>query len=140
MNDSPAYMKWFYRMLLLSVFIIMSYVVTRSGYNFAHWVPHRFLREMGLSYNALLWGERNADVALHFLGAAILVWLVYLAALPVFSLTPKRAFVTVVILCLGAELFQLWIGRGFQTSDLLLGIVGGFMAYLMIDKYKTSSS
>lgn len=138
MNDLTPYTKWFYRALLLALLAPMIYVVTRHGYNFAHWVPHGFIRGLGVSYESLLWAEQNADVALHFFGAALLVMLIHKAQLRPFSLTPKHSFATVVILCIGAEAFQFVIGRGLETSDLLLGILGGFMAYLAIDKNKLS--
>lgn len=138
MNHSSTLLKCFYRLILLTLLLGMTYVVTRAGYNFAHWVPHDFLRSLGLSYASLLWAEQNADVALHFFGAALLTSLIYLAKLPLIENSAKNAFLAVSMLCLGAELVQMSIGRGYQNSDLLLGILGGFMAYLLIEKNKQS--
>lgn len=138
MNDSSPYIKWFYRTALVAFCGPMIYVVTRPSYNFAHWVPHNIIRRLGVSYEDLLWAEQNADVPLHLLGAAILVVLVHRAALPWFSLTPSRSFVTVVVFCISAEGLQFVNGRGVETSDLLLGILGSFVAYLAIDKTNLS--
>ena len=121
-------------MLLTVLLTGMIYVVTRPAYNFAHWVPHNFLRRIGVSYDQMLWAEQNADLALHFFGAAILVFLIYRASLPILGKTVKCALATVIVLCIGAEIVQFTLGRGVETSDLLLGILGGFMAYLAIDK------
>ncbi|MFT5571320.1 MAG: hypothetical protein ACI9FR_000234 [Cryomorphaceae bacterium] len=75
---------------------------------------------------------------MHFTGAFALVLLINFAALAIVSLTPQRAFIAVVTICITAELTQLLIGRGLETSYLLLGILGGFMAYLVIEKNKLS--
>jgi hypothetical protein len=134
MNDSTADTRWFYRAALLVLFVSMAYVVTRAEYNYAHWIPHAFLRNLGVSYASLLWAERHGDLFLHFAGAFALVPLINFAALPVVSITPQRAFLAVALVCIAAELTQFLIGRGFETSDLLLGLLGSFMAYLAIDK------
>ena len=138
MNDSTADTRWFYRAALLVLFVSMAYVVTRNGYNYAHWIPHAFLRDLGVSYTSLLWAERHGDLFLHFAGAFILTPLIYFAALPVVSLTTRRSFISVMLICIGAELTQLMIGRGLESSDLLLGILGSFMAYLAIEKNNQS--
>ncbi|MFT5571319.1 MAG: hypothetical protein ACI9FR_000233 [Cryomorphaceae bacterium] len=54
MNDSTADTRWFYRAALLVLFVSMAYVITRDEYNYAHWIPHAFLRDLGISYAALL--------------------------------------------------------------------------------------
>lgn len=138
MNNSAHYIKWFYRLILSLSLMGALYVVTRPAYNFAHWVPHSFLRSIGFSHAQLLWAEQNADVALHFFGAGLLVWLIYKARISVFYTDSKRIFIFVVLLCFGIEITQYMIGRGLETSDLLLGILGSFMAYLGINKNKLS--
>lgn len=114
----------------------MLYVVTRPAYNYATWVPHDFLRSIGVSYQTLHWGEANGDLFLHFFGAAAITLLIYAARLPFLNQSAWRAYCSVILLCIGAEIFQYTIGRGAQSSDLLLGISGGFMAYLAINKNK----
>lgn len=120
--------------MLILLSFSMIYVVTRPSYNFSHWLPHGFFRNIGIPYNAVLWGERNADKLLHFGGAIVLTWLVYYSKLP--TINHHKSFIIVMVLCIGAESVQLAIGRGFNSSDLLLGILGTFMAYLSITKNK----
>jgi len=104
-------LKWACRSVFVVLAMLMTYIVTRESYNFAHWVPHHFLREIGIPYQVVLWSERNADLFLHFLGAMALTLLIYGARFKVF-IAP----------------------RGFESSDLLLGILGSFMAYSTINK------
>ncbi len=134
MDQSTADMKWFYRVLLILLAGGLSYVVIQPSYNFAHWVPHSFLRRIGISYDALLWAEQNADIFLHFFGAALLTLLIHHAKLPILRRWRSSSFIIVCILCVGAEVAQYFIGRGVESGDLLLGICGSFMAYLAIDK------
>lgn len=96
-------------------------------------MPRNLLRDLGLRYETLLWAEQNADVALHFFGALILTLLLYYSRLPCISAPKIRPFCVVCVACLGAEVAQQLIGRGIETSDLLLGICGSFMAYLGLD-------
>jgi len=121
--------RWVCRGLFLFAFLAISYVATRDSYNFAHWIPHRLLREIGVPYHFVLRSEQNADVLLHFFGAVILTALIFGSKLPFFKSYPLSIFALVCVLCIGAELFQLMIGRGIESSDLLLGILGSFMAY-----------
>lgn len=134
MNQSPTYMKWFYRALLVLLASALTYVVTQPSYNFAHLVPHNLLRQVGISYASILWAESNADIFLHFFGAAVLTWLIHGARLPYLHCKRYSSFIVVCSLCIAAEVVQYFIGRGVETSDLLLGICGSFMAYLAIDK------
>ncbi|MFT6408649.1 MAG: VanZ family protein [Arenicella sp.] len=131
--------KWACRGLFVLTSTLMTYVATRDSYNFAHWLPHRFLKEVGVPYQFVLWGEQNADVALHFFGAMILTFLIFGSKLSFFKSRPLAIFILVSTLCIGAEFFQFMIGRGIESSDLLLGILGSFMAYWgLIKKHKTS--
>lgn len=114
--------------------LLMAYVATRQSYNFAHWVPHHLLRDLGIPYKAVLWGEQNADSFLHFFGGLSLTGLIYGARFKIFAAQPWRILLFVTLLCLFAELFQFVIGRGVESSDLLLGILGSFMAYSTINK------
>ena len=110
----------------------MTYVVTRPSYNFSHWIPHDFIRSMGVPYSARLWAEQNVDVFLHFFGSFAITLLFFAAKLNLKLARPLTISLFVAFLCVSAELFQLSIGRGFESSDLLLGILGTFMAYLTI--------
>lgn len=124
------------RTVLLIVFFSFTYVVTRESYNFAHWIPHRLLRNAGISYETLLWSEQNADVFLHFVGGFVITILLMFSNLP---LLKNRHWLTLLLvcgLCFFAEVFQYLIGRGKETSDLLLGICGSFMAYLAVNRKK----
>ena len=127
------------RITLFALIVALGYVVSRPSYNFAHWMPHNFIRQLGGSYESLLWAEQHADVALHFLGGFITTLLISVSTLPFFKAEPLRILILVCIFCLAAELLQLRIGRGFDYLDLLLGILGSFMAYLAINKNKKSS-
>ncbi len=129
----PVLIRWLCRLSLATMAALFAYVVTRPSYNFAHWVPHNFLRRIGFDYSTLLWAEQNADIALHFGGAFILTLLLRGSALPIISAPRIRPFIIVCGLCLAAEIAQHLIGRGIETSDLLLGICGSFMAYLAKD-------
>ena len=126
--------KWSCRGVFLMTFTVMSYVVTRESYNFSHWIPHQMLRNLGIPYHVVLWSEQNADIFLHFFGAMILTLLIYGAKLALFKGRCIMIFVVVCTICVAAEVFQLTIGRGVESSDLLLGILGSFMAYLSINK------
>lgn len=127
-------MKWFCRIVLIGLTLSMSYVVTQPSYNFAHWVPHNTLRSIGISYANLLWAEQNADTVLHFFGAALLTALLYGSDLLWLKKNRLIPLALVCLACLAAELAQHIIGRGMETRDLLLGICGSFMAYLVVQK------
>ena len=127
------------RIVLFALFIGLTYVVSRRSYNFSHWIPHNFIRDLGVSYESLLWAEQHADVVLHFLGGYFITRLIAASTLPFFKSDPSRIFVLVCIFCLATELLQLRIGRGFDYIDLLLGILGSFVAYLSINKNKNRS-
>lgn len=118
----------------------MTYVVTRTSYNYAHWVPHSFLRSIGIPYSALLWFETNGDSFLHFCGAALLSFLLIKSQIRYISLPAIRAIYCVIGVCVAAEVTQFFIGRGFEINDLLLGILGSFMAYLMLIRNKQMTS
>lgn len=127
-------MKWFCRISLIVISSGFTYVVTQPSYNFAHWVPHNLLREIGIRYEYVLWAESNADVALHFVGAALLTFLAYGASIKPLNSHRFIPLGVVWSLCIGAEIAQHLVGRGIETSDLLLGICGSFMAYLALHK------
>ncbi|GGZ99009.1 hypothetical protein GCM10008090_04450 [Arenicella chitinivorans] len=128
--------KWFYRMLLLTVLSIGSYVVLQPQYNFSHWMPHRALRSVGVPYDAILWFEQNADIALHLLGGLFITALLYASNLPLLKQSAAKVLACTVGLCLLAEILQLGVGRNVELKDLLLGISGSFMAYLTIKQKK----
>jgi hypothetical protein len=132
----PQASKWTFRGLFVSASLAMTYVATRDSYNFAHWVPHRWLKEIGVPYHVVLWSEQHADILLHFFGAMILTVLIFGSKLPFFKSRPLAIFTLVSTLCIAAEFFQLMIGRGAESSDLLLGILGSFMAYSALNNKK----
>ena len=101
-------------------------------------MPHHLLRKLNIPYWAILWGEQHADKFLHFFGAAALVWLITYARFS--SISERSALFISCLLCVGAECAQMWIGRGYNSSDLLLGILGSFMAYLGIRKNRRRSA
>lgn len=76
--------------------------------------------------------ETNGNAFLHFFGSMSLTALMVTSCLTAIRSSTIRAFYLVASLCIGAELTRLLIGRGLQLSDLLLGILVSFMAYLMI--------
>ena len=125
---------WLYRFAFVALTGLLSYLASRSAYNYSHWLPHSLLRRLGLSYNSLLWFEQHADSLLHFFGALLLTLTLSAARLPYFKQAELRPGLFVVMLCIGAEALQLLIGREVESRDLLLGILGSFMAYLAIDK------
>ena len=128
MKHSHVYIKWFCRSLLLLLVISITYIVIQPSYNFAHWIDHGFLKRINVPYLAVLWAEQNADKFLHFFGAALLVILIIKSQFK--AILNRHALIIVTTLCLLAELVQFFIGRGFNSVDLLLGILGSFMAYL----------
>ena len=130
MKHSQLYMKWFSRSLLFILLLIMTYVATKPVYNLAHWIPHGLFKQLGLSYENILWAEQNLDKAMHFFGALVLTSLLIKADL--LFIKKQHAFVLIALTCLCAEFVQLLIGRSFNSIDLLLGILGSFMAYLGI--------
>lgn len=124
------------RTVLLLLIIGITYVVSRPAYNFAHWIPHNLIRQIGVSYEHMLWAEQRADIALHFIGGLLLTLLLVGSQLPFLHLKTLRVFTLVCVFCIAAEIMQHLIGRGFDYLDLLLGILGSFMAYLGIIKNK----
>lgn len=140
MNQAHPYIKWFYRFVLLTLFLSMTYLATRSSYNMAHWVPHNALRELGVSYQQLLWFEHHTDLFLHFFGSLLLTLLLFGADLPLMRQKAAFCLAVVIGLCVLTEFVQHSLGRGFESKDLLLGIFGSFMAYLAIHKNKKAKT
>lgn len=132
MTDRQTFRKWFSRACLAVLVGLLAAVAFQPEYNFAHWVPHRFLRDLGLSYQALFWFESNADVLLHFLGAWALTYLLYRADFAVFAGRFWIVWLVTVALLVIAEAIQHVIGRGIDYGDLLFGTLGCFMAYFTI--------
>jgi len=128
MTDPKAYIKWFYRCVFLLFAGLVSYVVFQPQYNFAHWLPHSLLRDLGTPYSVVLYFESNADKLLHPLGALILTILLIGSQWPVISQPNYRTFVFLCVIMLLAEIVQWKLGRAFEISDLLLGIIGSLLA------------
>lgn len=144
MNHSNTELKLFWhksvvilcRAMLLLLIIGITYVISRPSYNFAHWIPHNLIRQMGVSYEHMLWAEQRADSVLHLSGGLLLTLLIVGSQLPFLRVKTRRVFLLVCVFCIAAEILQHLIGRGFDYLDLLLGILGSFMAYLAINKNK----
>jgi len=123
--------KWFYRITLFTIIVGFGYVVLQPHYNFAHWVPHSFLRGIGFSYSSLLWFEQNADGFLHFSLSWLLTLLIYKSHFRIFKFHARRMLLFIITSQLGLEIVQNYVGRGFDYSDLLYGIIGCFVAYFV---------
>ena len=121
--------KWFARIVLILLVLGMVYVVVQPEYNFAHWIPHDVLDQLGISYLSQLWLEQNADLGLHFFGSAVLYLLIWMSQWAVVKSQETSALLLVLALCIAAEVVQHVIGRGFSERDLLLGFLGTFVAY-----------
>lgn len=134
MKQSDTYIKWFSRITFGSLLGFLTYAVSQPHYNSAHLVPHTLMRQFSASYESILFAEQNIDGALHLIGAAMLTAALWLSQLPILSKTSGRAAIVIALFCLAAEGWQYQIGRGWHSSDLLLGILGCFMAYLAISK------
>ena len=132
MKHSTLYIKWFCRCLLVLLTSFMTYVVVQPSYNFSHLIPHSLLKQLNIPYKVVLLGEQHADKFLHFFGAIALVFL--LTKSQIYLINKRWAFILTCLLCLAAEMTQFFIQRGFNSSDLLLGFLGGFMAYLGINE------
>lgn len=129
MTDPKLYRKWFCRAMLVALFIMMSSVVFKQAYNFAHWVPHNFLRSIGLSYASLLYFEQHADKLLHILVAFVLTSLLICSEIKHISRPKHRALILIIIALVLVELIQWQIGRGFGVIDAVLGIIASYWAY-----------
>jgi len=136
MNFLKNHRTTIFRIFLLIILTSFAYIVTRENYNFAHFLPNKLLRNIGFSYDTILWVEQNADVVLHLIGGFLITLLLILSDLPILRYSRWIPVVLVCCLCVLAEVFQDLIGRGKETSDLLLGICGSFMAYLAANRKK----
>lgn len=132
MTDPTPIRKWFCRTALVLLVISVCLVVFRQSYNFAHWVPHNFLRSIGLSYDALLFFERHADKLLHLVVAFALTKLLIYADIQRISQPKHRALILVIALLIIAEIIQWHIGRGFESSDAILGAISSYWAYRLV--------
>ena len=131
MTDYQYIIKCFCRFALVTLASLMTYVVVQPEYNFAHWVPHHFLKRIGLSYKAVLYFEQHADILLHLFGAFILTLLLYCSA---FFKNRLSVVIIILLLVLSTEIVQLIIGRGFDLIDLTLGVAGSMFALLLINR------
>ena len=131
MTETTQYIKWFSRLFFVFLASVMAYVVVQPSYNFAHWVPHIFLYDIGVPYAAVLSFEQNADKLLHPLGAFLLTFLLIKSEISVFKLRNHIIIWIVITTVIAAELIQYYIGRGFDNKDLALGIIGCLCAYLL---------
>lgn len=127
--------KWLCRCLLVLLFSGMFYITLLPGYNFAHFVPHPLLRTLGVPYEYMLGFENHMDKLLHFGGAFCLLFLLYGAKLSSshsFYFQLFSYFFLILCMVFGAEIVQHYRGRGFDSTDLLLGILGAISALLIV--------
>ena len=110
---------------------VMSYVVLQPSYNIAHWIPHSLLRDVGISYAALLSFETHADKVLHIVGACLLSIGLYRSQLPLLRRHRTYPFTAIFIVSALAELAQGSIGRGVELNDLLASGLGCCIAFFM---------
>ena len=136
------YSKLLCRVLLILLFSSMLYIVLLPGYNFAHFVPHAFLRSLGIPYQYRLNFEIHMDKLLHFGGAFFLLLLFYGAKFNSHRSASFRLisyFILVVLMIISAEVVQHFRGRGFSISDLLFGLAGaisGLLTIILTNKQK----
>lgn len=128
MTDTNSYRKWFYRCVLIFLGLAAAYVVLQPQYNFAHWVPHRLLRSIGIPYSVLLMAESNADKLLHPLLAFIFTILLVRSRLGALKTSDYRSMQLLIFIMIAVECAQWFIGRGFGISDILLGTLGSYLA------------
>jgi len=132
MTDPQLYRKWFCRTALCCLILLMSSLVFRQSYNFAHWVPHDYLRSIGLSYSALLYFEQHADKLLHIVIAFTLTVLLICSEIEKISRPKHRALILIVTGLILVELLQFQIGRGFGVLDAGVGILASYWAFSLI--------
>ncbi len=132
MTDTNSYRKWFYRSSLALLGIMAAYVVLQPQYNFAHWVPHNFLRSIGIPYSVLLSAESDADKLLHPILAFILTVLLFRSRFPLLKDSIYRPMMFMIAVMVTAEIVQFIVGRGYEISDLLLVLAGSILATLYL--------
>lgn len=130
-------LTWFCRITLLSSAVLMTYLVLLPQYNFSHWMPHGYLKGIGVPYSFQLWLDHNLDKLAHFLGAFFILILLYGAKFFLKKRTNSRLYLCTVITItciLGAEIAQKWIERGFSYPDVFVGILGVLVALIFTKK------
>ena len=137
MTDTNSYRKWFYRCALTLLGLLSTYVVLQPEYNFAHWVPHKLLRSMGVPYSVVLAAESNADKLLHPLLAFIFTILLHRSRFKLLNASIYRPMQVLCVVMVAAETAQWYIGRGFEASDVLLGGMGTYLAILYQQRKET---
>lgn len=131
MTETTQYIKWFSRLSFIFLVSVMAYVVVQPSYNFAHWIPHAFLYDLGIPYPTVLFFEQNADKLLHPLGAFLITVLLIKSELSIFTSRNHIIIGIIISTVIAAEIIQYYIGRGFDVYDLILGIIGSVSAYLL---------
>ncbi len=131
MTETTQYIKWFSRLSFTILVIVMAYVVVQPSYNFAHWLPHRLLYDLGIPYSAVLSLEQNADKLLHPLGAFLITVLLIKSELNILKSRNHIIIGIIITAVIAAEILQSNIGRGFDTYDLVLGVIGSIFAYFL---------
>lgn len=130
---------WFCRITVISGIGIMVYAVLLPQYNFSHWMPHGFLKGIGVPYSFQLWLDHNMDKMAHFFGAIYVLTLLYGAKFFLYhnpELRFKLCAAITLALVVGAEIAQKWIERGFSFPDIVVGVIGVIIASLLINKTK----
>ena len=132
----PIMTPWICRLTLLVGVVSMTYIVLLPQYNFAHWVPHGYLKSWGVPYSSQLWIDHHFDKAIHYLGASGLVILLFGAKLYYTATSTARLWwsaIIVLMLVIGAEIAQLIIDRGFSLPDILTGVLGIISSMLLLN-------
>ena len=131
MTETTQYIKWFSRLCFIFLTSMMAYVVVQPSYNFAHWIPHTLLYDLGIPYSAVLSFEQNADKLLHSLGAFLITVLLIKSELRILKSRNHIIIGLIVTALTAVEILQYYIGRGFDINDLVLGVMGSVSAYLL---------
>jgi len=131
MTETTQYIKWFSRLCFIFFVTVMAYVVLQPSYNYAHWIPHAFLYDLGIPYITVLSFEQNADKLLHPLGAFLITVLLIKSELNILKSRNHIIIGLIITMVIAAEIIQYYLGRGFDTFDLLLGVIGSIFAYFL---------
>lgn len=125
------------RVLLVALVLFCGYFALQPDFRFYHWVPHNWLRNIGVPYAWVLGLERHGDKFAHTLLAALLFIVITHARLYYPTRPKKRLMISLWLLIsiiLGAECAQLAMGRGFTIGDIIAGLVGLFAARFWLSR------
>jgi len=126
------------RLVLLILLPALAYAALNP--RFAGWqvVPHGLLYGAGVPYAPVLWFEQHFGAFAHFTSAFVLLLLLPRARIWPFASNAVHRRYSFVILLLLAPLLELvhwFIGRGFDTGDMLshyCGMLAATVVWLLI--------